>query len=115
MSGTDADWASRVAGAIGLYLSRYKAEAHVLSVRAPTPDVVELIYAKSANGALRGVRMDSASIQSGPELLSESSIDELAFLVVHVAVLEPRSLEEFLPADGNGIRWLPMRRWMDEL
>ena len=95
----------------------------VHSVRATSPEVVEVIYSSRLVGPdgvthytdpdLKGIRIDFASVQAASQPIRESSIDELASHLILLGIEEPRPLEEFLPPDSNGVRWLPLDRWLD--
>lgn len=43
------------------------------------------------------------------------SPEELAFNVVHLAIGEPRSIEEFSEPDTVDIRWLPLSDWIADV
>ena len=108
------DWASRLAKAVASQLAERAREVQVHSIRATSPEVVEVIYTDSLGTDLKGIRLDLGSVRSGPERIRESSIDELAFDLVLLGLCEPRPIDEFLPPDSDGIRWLPVHRWLDD-
>jgi hypothetical protein len=53
--------------------------------------------------------------EPGPERIRDSTIEELAFDLILLGVCEPRSMNEFLPPDDNGIAWMPTDRWLDDV
>jgi hypothetical protein len=108
------NWSAHLAAAIASQCEE-EPEVHLQSADAKSADVVEVIYSVASGPGLLGVRIDAASFQSGPELLRSRTVGELAFYVLHIAMLEPRSTDEFTPPDASGIRWLPMSRWLNEL
>jgi hypothetical protein len=85
------------------------------SVTAIPPDAVQMIFSDPQGGGLRGMRIDRASVRSARERVRDSSLDELAFDLVTTGICEPRSSDEFSPADSDGVRWLPLGRWSDEV
>ena len=113
MSATD-DWAARLAAAIASQFARRTRPIHLHSIKIESPEVVEVIFSDLDDLDLKGVRIDSASVRLGSERVRLSSIDELAFDVITLAISEPRSIDEFLPPDSDGIRWLPLHRWLDD-
>jgi hypothetical protein len=108
------NWSAQLAAAIASQCEG-EPEVHLKSADAKSADVVEVIYSLASDSSLRGVRIDAASLQSGPELLRLRIVGELAFYVLHIAMLEPRSIDEFMPPDASGVRWLPMSCWLNEL
>ena len=87
---------------------------HVHSIKATSPEVVEVVYSDFTDTGLKGIRIDLGSARSGSERIRLSSIHELAFDLIHLGMLEPRSLDEFLPPDSNGVSWLPLHRWLGD-
>lgn len=113
------DWASRLAAAVASKFAETTeardSTVQLHSVRATSPEIVEVIYSDSMHVGLKGIQIDFASVRSGSEIFRESSVDELASNLINLGMLEPRPLEEFLPADTNGVRWLPLHRWLGDL
>jgi hypothetical protein len=119
------DWADRLAEAIASQLSESTLGAgendrpgqalpiQVHSIKIKSPDVVEVIFSNYGDLDLKGVRIDSASVRLGPEWIRLSSVGEIALLLINLALLEPRSIDEFLPPDSAGVRWLPAHRWLE--
>jgi hypothetical protein len=106
------DWAARLAEAVASQLSERTNPVHLHSIKIKSPDVVEVIFSNYGALDLKGVRIDSASVRGGPERIRLSSIEEIAFDLITLAMLEPRSIDEFLPPDGAGVRWLPAHHWL---
>lgn len=113
------EWASRLAAAVeGQFAEiagRTPTRGQLCSVTAISPDVVEMIYSDPQGGGLRGMRIDLASVRSAGHRVRDSSLDELAFDLVTTGICEPRPSDEFAPADSDGVRWLSLDRWLDEV
>src|SRR4051794_6949297 len=111
----DASWASRVVDAVNTQFHEEKALVELVLVTAPTPVSIELVFKHPGDVHLRGMRLNVEAVRQGPERIRESSVDELAFDLIHMGICEPRALREFLPPDKNGIAWLPIDEWLDEV
>jgi hypothetical protein len=113
------DWAPRLAAAVAFRFAETTeardTTVQLHSARATSPETVEIIYSDSMYVGLKGIRIDFAAVRAGSELFREASVDELALNLINLGMLEPRPLDEFLPADTNGVRWLPLRRWLEDL
>lgn len=83
------------------------------SVQADRRDVVDVVYSWPGEATRRGLRLDLAFVERAPERIRVSTPEELAFDLVVIGILEPRSPDEFQEADANGIRWLPARAWLE--
>ena len=108
------DWASRLAYAVAHILPESRSSVLVHSIKVLSSEAIEVIYSYSMDRDLRGIRIDSASVRSASERIRTKSIDELAFYLIHVGMDEPRPKDDFLPADSNGVRWLPLHQWLDD-
>lgn len=107
-------WAARLADVVAHQLHDVPeagSSLFVHSINVRPDETVEVIYSTGMDPALKGIRLDADSVRSGGELLRTSSVDELAFFLVHVGLCEPRPNDDFLPPDHQGVRWLPMREW----
>lgn len=109
------DWASRLAAAIALELSARPAISQLLSITATSPQEIEVIYSDVADSEVRGIRVSADLVRSAPPRLRDSSVDELAFDIVTMGICEPRPPEDFLPPDANGVRWLWLPGWLEEI
>jgi hypothetical protein len=114
---THPDWASRLAAAIELQLKAIQrpGEARVQSIRATQPDEIEVVYSVPEDPRHRGIRISADLVRSAPARIRESTIDELAFDIVTTGILEPRAQGDFLPADPNGVMWLSIPDWLEEI
>ncbi|HWT32710.1 MAG TPA: hypothetical protein VN107_03035, partial [Microbacterium sp.] len=77
------------------------------------PDTVEFLYRQPWDGKLRGLRVTATDIEPDSRLAGRS-LDEIAFLLVYVGILEPKADDEFEPPDSNGIWWSTSRDWLLE-
>jgi hypothetical protein len=109
----DLDWAPCLATAIASKLAERTWEVRVRSVKVAARDVVEVIYTDSLDADPKGIRLDLGSVRLGPERIRALSIDELAFDLIYLGMCEPRSIEDFLPPDSDGVRWLPAHQWLE--
>jgi len=116
------NWASRLVAALVSELAVASVESHSLpsefqahSIRATSPEVVELIFSYSPGGELRGMQIGLDSVRAAPWRIRVSSIDEVAWDLVHLWICEPRVMDGFLPPDENGVRWFPVTKWFDEV
>ena len=112
---TTSDWASRLAAAIALELATRPAIPQLRSITATSSQELEVIYSDVADTELRGIRISADLVRSAPQRLSESSVDELAFDIVTTGICEPRPPEDFLPPDANGVKWLWLPGWLEEI
>jgi hypothetical protein len=85
------------------------------SIAVVSPNEIAVIFSDSIDSEenVKGIRLNLRSVQLGPDRIRLSSIDELAFDLVYLGICEPRYMDEFLPADLQGIRWLPVDRWLE--
>lgn len=111
--GEGPDWATRVANEVRLQYADGPREMGLQSVRATSPQAVEVIYSWPGEETLRGIRLHLASVEAASWRIRASTAGELAFDLVAVGMQEPRPLEEFSEPDENGIRWLPTSAWLD--
>ena len=114
---TGLTWASRLAAAIKLDLEEIAmpGEVRVHSITAISSEEVEVVYSLLPDTALRGFRISADIARSAPERIRMSSIDELAFDIVTTGILEPRPPSDFLPVDPDGVRWLSIPGWLQEI
>jgi hypothetical protein len=114
---TGPTWASRLAGAIKLDLEEIAlpGEVQVHSITAISSEEVEVVYSLLPDSALRGFRISADIARSAPERIRVSSIEELAFDIVTTGILEPRPPSDFLPVDPDGVRWLSIPGWLQEI
>ena len=110
------DWAARLGFAVTSKLATVATTIQLHSVKATAPELLEIIYSDSVDGIqyLKGLRLDLSTVKSAAEIVRSSSVEELALDLVYVGICEPRSIDEFLPPDSHGIRWLPAQRWLNE-
>ncbi len=112
--GGEATWAERLARAVALRLTKDGPEEITLfAADAVSSQTMQVVYAKASDSILRGIRLGSADLRYASARIQASTIEELAFDLVVLGIGEPRPEEEFLPADADGIRWLPASRWTD--
>lgn len=111
----DGNWALRLAAAIGEGLRAEPGVVNVHSIRHTSPEEVEIVYSPVGDERLRGFRLGLAFFRSTPQRIQEMSVDQLAAYIVHTAILEPRSDDDFLPPDASGVRWLKLPEWVEEL
>ena len=114
---TGPTWASRLAAAIKLDLEEIAlpGEVRVHSITAISPEEVEVVYSVPRDTAPRGFRVSADIVRSAPERISESSIGELAIDIVVTGILEPRPPSDFLPVGPDGVRWLSIPGWLQEI
>ena len=114
---TGSDWASRLAAAIKrkLEVIARPGEVQVHSIAATSSEEVEVVYSLLPDTALRGFRISADIIRSAPERISVSTIGELAVDIVATGILEPRPPSDFLPVDPDGVRWLSIPGWLQEI
>lgn len=109
------DWASRLVAAIELQLAARPSVIQLHWARATSPEKIEVVYSDRATTELRGFRISAELVRSAPERIRDSSVDELAFDIVTTGICEPRLSEDFLSPDTNGVSWLSMSRWLEEI
>lgn len=112
---TRPDWASRLVDAIELCLAQQPATVDVHWVRATSPEEVEVVYSDWTNTQRLGFHISAPLMQSAPERISKSSVDELAVDIRTTVICEPRALDDFLPPDTDRVRWLPWSQWLEEV
>jgi hypothetical protein len=110
------DWASSLIEALrqrtqGEELSADGVQLH--EITAISPEAVEVTYSQAGDTCLRGIRVDAASVRGGLGGMAELTFPELAFYLVYVGICEPRSIDEYSPADSDGVRWLPLEQWLE--
>lgn len=108
------DWATQLSAAIQSQFGARPRTVELYSVRAVSPNVVEIIHSDPGGRGVRGIRIDRTSVLSARERISDSSIVELAFDLVYIGMEEPKPEEDFLPPDLDGVTWLRLARWLDE-
>ena len=104
-----------MADAITREAARRSGAVELHSVRATSPEEVEVVYSDRVHMELRGFRISSEVVRSARSRIRDSSIDELAFDIVTTGVWEPRPSDDFLDPDTNGVRWLSIPGWLDEI
>lgn len=109
------DWSSQLATAVADRFAEGPLEVRLYSVAAVSPEVVEIIYSDPVDGETMGIRIDLTSVRSTGGRIGDSTVDELALELVFVGMCEPKSKDEFLPPDENGVSWLRLREWLDEI
>ena len=102
----DNNWADHLAAAILARLAREDSDEEIHSVRAVFGTAVEIVFSVPGEVTLRGLRVDLACAESASGRLEGSTPEEIAFSVVHLGILEPRSIDEFTMEDKDGVRWL---------
>lgn len=108
------DWAARLVTAVLEQSAERTTELQLRSVQAVAPDAVELIFFVPGDVNPRGVALDASFVESASERVRSSTIDELAFDVITLGILEPRTIEDFTPPDNKGVRWLPAQQWLGD-
>lgn len=112
---TPSDWAHRLAAAIELEIAKWPGTSKVASMAVNSPEEIEVVYADGIGSDLCGIRIGSDVVRSAPQRVRLSSIEELAFDIVSTVIREPRPPEDFLPPDANGVKWLSLSQWLDEI
>lgn len=84
-------------------------------VRPVADDVLEIVFSAPGDDDERGIRLDRRTIEAARGRLTQSSLDEIAFDVVTMGIGEPRSAEEFTDLDAEGVRWLPLADWLEDI
>ena len=85
------------------------------SVKATSPEEVEVVYIDHIYNEIRGVRISADEVRSAPQRISDSTIEEVAFDIVTTGICEPRPAEDFDAPDVNGVRWLSVPRWLEDV
>jgi hypothetical protein len=112
---TNPDWASRLAAAIERELAKRPGVVQLRSIRATSSEEVEVVYSDGFHPGLRGIRIGLDAIRSAPQRIRVSSVGELAFDIVTTGTHEPRPTDDFLAPDANGVSWLSLSRWFDDV
>lgn len=110
----DSKWADRLTAAILHQIARQDIGRDVKSVRSVAGTAVEIVFSVPGEVTLRGIRLDFSWTEKASGRLKGSTADELAFNVVHLGVLEPRSIDEFTVEDRAGVRWLSTDNWLED-
>jgi hypothetical protein len=110
----DVDWADRLASAVLAQMARQNTDREIHSVRAVSATAVEIVFSVPGEGTLRGIRLDLSWVEAASGRIEGSTIEELAFNIVHLGVLEPRSIHEFTVEDTAGVRWLSTENWLED-
>jgi hypothetical protein len=93
-------------------LGEHPREVQVETIRVRAADAVEVVYRQPPGGELRGIRVSATDIVPGVGGTSGYTVPELAFLVAHVGILEPRPADDFGTPDPGGISWLRSHDWL---
>ena len=105
-------WLAEVAREAAKLLAENPDEVQVEAIRMVGSDTAEFVYRQPWDGKLRGLRLRTVDIESGSRL-TEHTTGEIAFLLVYVGILEPKSDDEFAPPDSDGISWVQSRDWLE--
>ena len=106
----DPGWLAEVAREAIKRLAESSDGVLVEAVRMDGSSTVEFVYRQPADGELRGLRVTKTDIANSR--LVEHTPGEVAFLLVYVGILEPKSDDEFAAPDSEGIRWVISRDWL---
>ena len=87
----------------------------VHSIRPVTDDVLEVVFSWPGDDDLRGMRLDRKAFDTATGRLMHHTLDEIAFDVVNMGIIEPRRIAEFGATDAAGVRWLPLSEWIEEI
>jgi len=110
----DADWADRLAAAVLVQMARENTDRVIHFARAASATIVEIVFSVPGEGALRGIRVDLSWVEAASGRLKGSTFEELAFNIVQLGVLEPRSIHEFTVEDTASVRWLSTENWLED-
>ncbi len=102
-------WSWRLAVAVVQHAAG-RPHVRVLSLALPSADEFEVTFVPVGGSGPLGIRLDRRVLDAGSSRLSGASVDELAFDVVVLGLVEPRG-------DGAGdpaspvVRWLSLDDW----
>lgn len=111
-------WAQQVVESLSSIISDHavrRSGISVHAVRAPAPDVIEVLYSWAGDEDIRGIRLEESALRNGSEFVRTMAPLDVATYLKHVGICEPRSIDEYKPADPNQIRWLPFDAWLGDL
>ncbi len=107
-------WADRLASAVRDQMAKQDADREIHSVQAISDAAVEIVFSIPGERMLRGIRTDLSWVEAASGRIKGSSVEELAFNLVQLGVLEPRSIHELTAEDNAGVRWLATENWLED-
>lgn len=84
----------------------------VLSLALPSQEEFEVTFLPVGGAELVGIRLERGALLAKGSRLASSTVEEVAFDVVLLGLLEPRP--DLSPSSGSeGVRWLHLEEWAE--